>query len=98
MSNANATAKRRAVLTDRLPRRLERFLADPRARRRVARVVATLDGERAEFVRLCLGAGHERPIPWVLAATFLDLSREQAIAALEAALVEYEWHEKQAAA
>src|SRR5260370_36788170 len=97
MSNTNETAKRHAALPDRLPRRLERFLADPHARH-VSRVVATLDGARAEFVRLCLGVAHEEPISWVLAATFLDLSREQAIAALEAALAEYEWHEKQAAA
>lgn len=98
MSNANATSKRSVVLTDRLPRRLERFLADPHSLRHVSRVVGSLDPERAELVRLCLGAGHEQPISWVLAATFLDLSREEALAALEAAFVEYDWHEKQAAA
>jgi hypothetical protein len=85
MNRYRSRSCRRSVIQgDKLPQEFVQLLHDPSARCRVNELVAALPPPQAQFVRRCFGIGMNAPGSWVLAATFLDLSRAQALDALRA--------------
>lgn len=83
------TCRRSVIGGDKLPEEFGRLLHDPSALRRVDELVAPLPPPETEFIRRCFGIGMTAPGSWVMAATFVGLSRAQALDALRAVYFEH---------
>lgn len=88
-THRSRSCRRSIIQGDKLPQEFVALLHDPAARRRVNELVAPLPPPEAQFIRRCFGIGMSAPGSWVMAATFLELSRREALDALQAVYVRY---------